>query len=84
MFLVQYGTQAHRARRPQRETDMNLFKGLLFLHGHITDPGLLDDDYASSYGNKAAAERRFQDAFAQPTFARRESSPDLCSAAGCG
>ena len=63
---------------------MNLFKGLLFLHGHITDPSLLDDDYASSYGNKAAAERGFRDRFAEPTFAPRAVAPAICATGGCG
>lgn len=63
---------------------MNLFKGLLFLQGHITDPGTLDDDFGASLGNKAAAERRFRDGFAEPTFARRDDDARICAAAGCG
>jgi hypothetical protein len=63
---------------------MNLFKGLLFLHGHITDPALLEDDYTATYGNKAAATRRFRDAFAEPTFARRDADDNAECAAGCG
>jgi hypothetical protein len=63
---------------------MNLFKGLLFLHGHIADAATLDDDLAPTYGNRVAAEREFRDTLAQPAFARREPAPDLCQAAGCG
>lgn len=57
---------------------MNLFKGLLFLHGHITDPSLFEDDYASQFGNRIAAERDFRDEFAEPTFARRATPSPAC------
>ena len=63
---------------------MNLFKSLLFLEGHITDPSILDDDFAATYGNKRASERRFRDAFTQPQFARPNDAVDACSPAGCG
>lgn len=32
---------------------MNLFTGLLFLHGYVTDPDLLVD-YRAGYGNRVA------------------------------
>ena len=38
---------------------MNLYAGLLFLHGHVTDPSLFADaSYATStYGNRVANAR---------------------------
>ena len=42
---------------------MNLYTGLLFLHGHLTDATLFDDtSYAtSSYGNKVANARALRE-----------------------
>lgn len=54
---------------------MNLFKGLLFLHGHLVEPEAPEPEAAPRYGNAAAAEREFRDTFAQPTFARRAPAP---------
>lgn len=59
-----------------------IFRGLLFLDGHLTrpefDPG--EDLFAPSYGNKVAAEREFKPRYAtpKPAFDAREC------AAGCG
>lgn len=66
---------------------MNIFKSLLFLEGYITDPRVLDDEFAQRYSNKLAAQRRFGNEFAQPGFARRdgqEESPLPVPAACCG
>lgn len=63
---------------------MNLFKGLLFLHGHITDPATLDEDFTQTYGNKVASERTWQERYAQPTFARDGQVDAACPAGGCG
>jgi hypothetical protein len=51
-------TSTQRGIRRQGNA-MNLYTGLLFLHGHIADPSLLDDTgYATStYGNKVANAR---------------------------
>lgn len=75
------------ARQPptQPEYDMNIFKGLLFLEGYLTDTSLADDEFGPSYGNKTASQRAFRDAFSEPEFGRREAvSSEPCSAAGCG
>ena len=63
---------------------MNIFKGLLFLEGHIVDPRLLDDSFGPQYGNQRASERAFREPFATPAFARAAPAAPACSAAGCG
>lgn len=42
---------------------MNVYTGLLFLHGHIADPSLFADaSYATSrYGNKVANDRALRE-----------------------
>jgi hypothetical protein len=63
---------------------MNLFKGLLFLHGHITDPATLGEDFAPTYGNKAASARALRDRFGSPPDARPDDEEALCPAPGPG
>ncbi len=74
---------------------MNIFTGLLFLHGHITNVELAKrladnqpaDDYGQTYGNQLANEKHFRapwdkhrrDPSLQPT---RHGIPD-CTV-GCG
>jgi hypothetical protein len=62
---------------------MNIFKGLLFLEGHIVQPHLFDDDFAPHYGNQRASQRTFRDSFAETEFGRTAQA-EPCSAAGCG
>jgi hypothetical protein len=45
----------------------NLFKGLLFLEGHVVDPHLFDD-FAPQYGNQRASQRQFRSEFAEAEF----------------
>lgn len=73
---------------------MNIYKNLLFLHGHVLDPRIVEDrpdeSYAEGYGNRVASARFFpllgrgrQAGDAQ----RREVAPrldDVCTAGGCG
>lgn len=63
---------------------MNIFKGLLFLEGYLTDPSSFDDEFGANYGNQRASERAFRDGFAQPEFARQSANSEPCSQAGCG
>jgi hypothetical protein len=63
---------------------MNLFKGLLFLHGQSVESQPLDSGRVPTYGNRIAAERRFRDAFSQPWYARLDPAANLCSDGGCG
>jgi hypothetical protein len=62
---------------------MNIFKGLLFLEGHLVDPRLFDDSFGPQYGNQRASERAFREPFAANEFARTPALQD-CSPAGCG
>lgn len=62
---------------------MNIFKGLLFLEGHLADPTLLDDSFGPHYGNQRASERAFREPFAASGPARLPVPQD-CSPAGCG
>jgi hypothetical protein len=39
---------------------MNVYKNLLFLHGHFTDPHM-DDGYGPSYGNPKANARSLRE-----------------------
>ena len=55
-----------------------LFKGMLFLDGHLT-PGAIGDEPFRSLGNKAESDRVFG-----PTFAKREPVDETCLPAGCG
>jgi hypothetical protein len=72
---------------------MNIYKNLLFLHGHVLDPRIVDDPgerYAEGYGHRVASARFFpslgrgrQAGDAQ----RREPAPrldEVCTAGGCG
>jgi hypothetical protein len=63
---------------------MNLFKGLLFLEGYVTDPHLFDEPFAPQYGNQRASERTFRGGFAEPEFGRAAASADAAAAASCG
>ena len=62
---------------------MNLFKGLLFLEGYVTDPHLFEPPFAPQYGNQRASERSFRDAFAAPAFGREPGAP-AAGPLGCG
>ena len=44
---------------------MNVYTGLLFLQGHIADPGVLGDDagYGAGYGNRVANARAARDSW---------------------
>ena len=77
---------------------MNIFKGLLFLHGHITNAELASsltrsgtdtdvaEDYGQTYGNHVANEKQFRERWDQH---RRDPSlqpikhPQPC-VGGCG
>lgn len=58
---------------------MNVYKNLLFLHGHFTDPHM-DDGYGPSYGNPRANARslreRWQSAREAVAEARRAEAAD--------
>jgi hypothetical protein len=61
---------------------MNVYTGLLFLHGHVTDASLFDDDatYAtSSYGNRVANARALREPWGREDDAsdgeRRDADP---------
>ena len=54
-----------------------LFKGMLFLDGHLTHGALLDEPFRS-LGNKAESDRVFG-----PAFAKREAADEACLPAGC-
>lgn len=56
-----------------------LFKGMLFLDGHLT-PGAVADEPFRSLGNRTESERVFG-----PTFAKRaaDNGNDACLPAGC-
>lgn len=57
---------------------MNIFKGLLFLQGYLTDPSLADDDdFSPTYGNRRASERSFGPIAAHPVA-------DAVPGEGCG
>jgi hypothetical protein len=74
---------------------MNIFTGLLFLQGHITNSDLAGsladttpaEDYGQTYGNHVANEKQFR---APWDKRRRDPSlqpiehPDACSVGGCG
>ena len=62
---------------------MNIFKGLLFLEGHIVEPHLFADTFAPQYGNQRASERAFREPFAASEFGRAAPAQDG-AAAGCG
>ena len=63
---------------------MNLFKGLLFLEGYVTDPHLFDEPFAPQYGNQRASERTFRAAFAEPESGRAAAGPEGAPAGACG
>lgn len=53
----------------------HLFKGLLFLEGHVVDPQLFDD-FTPHYGNQRAAQRQFRNEYAEAEFGRaRPAAP---------
>ena len=41
---------------------MNVYKNLLFLHGHFTDPNM-DDGYGPTYGNRKANARTLRESW---------------------
>lgn len=57
----------------------NIFKGLLFLEGHVVDPHLFDD-FAPHYGNQRASQRQFRSEFAEAEFGNaRRNATDAAS-----
>lgn len=55
---------------------MNIYKNLMFLHGHFTDPHM-DDGYTTSYGNRTANARSLRESWesAHEAVARTMVSP---------
>lgn len=53
----------------------DMYKNLLFLHGHFTDPHM-DDGYGPSYGNRQANARGLRERWQSPSeaVAERERS----------
>lgn len=64
---------------------MNIYKNLLFLHGHFTDPHM-DDGYTPSYGNRNANARSLRESWqpAREAVAKAMTTPapaaDTCRA----
>lgn len=52
---------------------MNVYKNLLFLHGHFTDPHM-DDGYGPSYGNPKANARSLRETWQSAREAIARSS----------
>lgn len=70
---------------------MNIFKNILFLQGHLTDPRDADDEdrtsYAQGYGNHVASEKalgRLGHAHAADDGATAAIPDEFCTAGGCG
>jgi hypothetical protein len=64
---------------------MNLFKSLLILHGHVTDPSILNepnDDFGTTYGNKVASGKVFGSVFGRHESTAEPTGLDA-SPAGC-
>jgi hypothetical protein len=40
---------------------MNIYKGLLFLHGHLLESALTEDDFGPTYGNRVANEKALRE-----------------------
>jgi hypothetical protein len=53
----------HEAANAARESAMNIYTGLLFLHGHIADARLFDSDaeFGRTYGNSVANDRALRE-----------------------
>jgi hypothetical protein len=49
-----------------------LFKGMLFLDGHLTPGSFTREELGEGYGNKLASDRQFSDGF-EPQYGRREA-----------
>lgn len=68
---------------------MNVYKNLLFLHGHFTDPHM-DDGYGPSYGNPRANARSLRETWQSAREAvagtrkaeTTESEPAACTQSG--
>ena len=59
---------------------MNVYTGLLFLQGHVADPGLFDDDAGyrqRSYGNRVANDRVLRDRWENER--REHHAPDAAA-----
>lgn len=66
---------------------MNIYKSLLFLHGHVVDPAFDDDDFGPTYGNRVASEKLLRERWqAERDLSRVEpvSAPPSAVAASCG
>lgn len=57
---------------------MNVYKNLLFLHGHFTDPRM-DDGYGPSYGNTKANARSLRETWQSPREAVAEAANEDAS-----
>ena len=51
---------------------MNVYTGLLFLHGHLVDLRAVDPDYGQTYGNRVANDRVLRESWERVTPAGRE------------
>jgi len=40
---------------------MNIYKSLLFLHGHLLESALTADDFGPTYGNRVASEKALRE-----------------------
>lgn len=40
---------------------MNIYKSLLFLHGHLLESALSNEDYGPTYGNRVATEQALRE-----------------------
>jgi hypothetical protein len=76
-----------RRSRGLLEIAMNVYKNLLFLHGHFTDPRM-DDGYGPSYGNRTANARSLRETWQSPreAVAANEEArrPDDVPCRACG
>lgn len=61
---------------------MNIFKNLLFLHGHFTNPRM-DEGYGPSYGNRIEGARLLRESWQDLADAKRQARPQPEDAAPC-
>jgi hypothetical protein len=40
---------------------MNIYKGLLFLHGHLLEKALTEEDFGPTYSNRVATEKALRE-----------------------
>jgi hypothetical protein len=67
---------------------MNIYKGLLFLHGYLLDPKLADDDFGPTYGNRIASEQALRERWEterdQAEIGPIAATTETGDLAGCG